>query len=318
MRQSRLRLLRLRNKLAAASANDWHTPMHMSFQRSNLAWRAGVLFACANLSPLLFPASLHGDSYASTWASGQKSSLRLIAAGGGPSQSFYRAGIEIRLDPGAITYWRMPGGAGVPPVFSFEGSANAADIVVSYPAPTRIDEDGTEAFGYRDRVIFPVRVTPEDATRPVLLLLNVSYAVCSRICLPAKAEAKLTLLPALEAGTKTLGPDAPAVAAAEAAVPLRLTPEQRDAKVVITRDETAPMPTWRLSPRGGGVQDLFAEAPQGWYFETRKSGRPDEFLIVAVEKPRASSRAPVPVILTMLNEQQSYEFAIDLDAASVP
>ncbi|MGB6177457.1 MAG: protein-disulfide reductase DsbD domain-containing protein, partial [Methylocella sp.] len=293
-----------------------HNPMQMSFQPSNLACRANVLFVCASLSPLLFPASLHCDPYASTWASGQKSSLRLIAAGGGPPQGFYRAGIEVRLDPGALTYWRMPGGAGVPPVFSFEGSANASDIAVSYPAPTRIDEDGTEAFGYRDRVIFPVRVTPKDAARPVLLVLNVSYAVCSRICLPAKAEARLTLLPVPEAGTAR--PEAAAIAAAEAAVPLRLTPEQRDAKVAITRDETALAPTWRLSSRGGGAQDLFAEAPPGWYFETRKSGRPDEFLIVEVEKPRTYSRALVPVILTLRNEQQSYEFAVDLDAAPVP
>jgi DsbC/DsbD-like thiol-disulfide interchange protein len=292
--------------------------MQVSFQPSNRGWRAGVFLACANLSPLLFPASLHCDPYASTWASGQKSSLRLIAAGGGPPQSFYRAGIEVRLDPGALTYWRMPGGAGVPPVFSFEGSANASDIVVSYPAPTRIDEDGTEAFGYRDRVIFPVRVTPRDAPRPVLLVLNVSYAVCSRICLPAKAEARLTLPPAPETGTEPLGPDASAIAAAEAAVPLRLTPEQRDAKVAITRDETATTPTWRLAPRGGGGQDLFAEAPPGWYFQTRKSSRPDEFLIVEVEKPRTDSRASVPVILTLRNEQQSYEFAVDLDATSVP
>ncbi len=291
--------------------------MQMSFQCSNLAWRAGVFLACANLSPLLFPASLHCDPYASTWASGQKSSLRLIAAGGGSPQNAYRAGIEVRLDPGALTYWRMPGGAGVPPVFSFDGSANASDIEVSYPAPTRIDEDGTEAFGYRDRVIFPVRVTPEDATRPALLVLNLSYAVCAGMCFPAKAEARLTLLPGPDAGTETLSPEAAAIAAAEAAVPLRLTPEQRDAKVAITRDEMAPMPTWRLSPRGGGAQDLFAEAPLGWYFETRKSGRPDEFLIVAVEMPRTGSRAPVPVILTVRNEPQSYEFAVDLDAASV-
>ncbi len=289
----------------------------MQMQPSNLAGRVGVLLACASLSPLLFPARLHCDPYASTWASGQKSSLRLIAAGG-PPQSFYRAGIEIRLEPGALTYWRTPGGAGVPPVFSFEGSANASDIVVSYPAPTRIDEDGTEAFGYRDRVIFPLRVAPKDALRPVFLVLNVSYAVCSRICLPAKAEARLTLHPAPEAETETLGPDAPAIAAAEAAVPLRLTPEQRDAKVAITRDEKASMPTWRLAPRGGGVQDLFAEAPPGWYFETRKSSRPDEFLIVEVEKPRTGGRAPVPVILTLRHEQQSYEFGVDLDATSVP
>ncbi|MGH6936286.1 MAG: protein-disulfide reductase DsbD domain-containing protein [Methylocella sp.] len=248
--------------------------------------------------------------------SGQKSSLRLIAAGGGPPQSFYRAGIEIRLDPGALTYWRSPGGAGVPPVFSFEGSANASDTVVSFPAPTRIDEDDTEAFGYRDRVIFPVRVTPKDATRPVLLVLSVDYAVCSRICLPVKAEARLVLLPTPEAGS--LSPEAAAIAEADAAVPLRLTPEQRDAKVVIARDETAPTPTWRLSPRGDGVKDLFAEAPLGWYFETRKSSRPDEFLIVEVEKPRTDSRESVPVTLTLRNEQQSYEFAVDLDAASGP
>ncbi|MGH6847297.1 MAG: protein-disulfide reductase DsbD domain-containing protein [Methylocella sp.] len=244
--------------------------------------------------------------------------MRLIAAGGGLAQNAYRAGIEIRLDAGALTYWRMPGGAGVPPVFSFEGSANASGIEVSYPAPIRINEDGIEAFGYRGRVIFPLRVTPKVVTRPVVLVLNVSYAVCSRICLPAKAEAKLTLVPAKGAGTETTGPDAPAIAAAEAAVPLRLTSKQRDAKVAITRDETAPTPTWRLAPRGAGAQDLFAEAPPGWYFETRKSGLPNEFLIVEVEKPRTGSRAPVPVILTLRNERQSYEFAIDLDAAAAP
>jgi hypothetical protein len=69
---------------------------------------------------------------------------------------------------------------------------------------------------------------------------------------------------------------------------------------------------------GGGVQDLFAEAPLGWYFETRKSTRPDEFLIVEVKKPRIDSRESVPVTLTLRNEQQSYEFAVDLDATSGP
>lgn len=248
---------------------------------------------------------------------GQKSSLRLIAAGGGPPQGFYRAGIEIRLDPGALTYWRMPGGAGVPPVFSFEGSVNAAGIAVSYPAPMRFDEEGTEAFGYRGSVTFPLHVTPKDAARPVLLAVTLSYAVCARICLPAKAEARLTLDPALEADAT--GEGATAIAAAEAEVPLRLTPQQRDAKVAIDRDKTAAAPAWRLSSNGD-VQDVFAEAPPGWYFETRKSSRPGEFLIVAVEKPhgdgQSNSGAPLPVTLTLKSERQSYEFPVDLDAAA--
>jgi DsbC/DsbD-like thiol-disulfide interchange protein len=312
------------HKLKSLPDNDWpislhrHLPLQISFQHSNRAWRVVVLFACVNLSLLLFPAGLSCDPYASTWVSGQKSSLRLIAAGG-PLLGFYRAGIEIRLDPGALTYWRMPGGAGVPPVFSFEGSANTDGIAVSYPAPMRMDEDGTEAFGYRGSVTFPLHVTPKDATRPVLLVVTLSYAVCARICLPAKAEARLLLDPNQEASSASERATAIAIAAAEAEVPLRLTPQQRDAKVAINRDKTAPLPTWHLSTQTN-VRDLFAEAPPGWYFETRKSGRPDEFLIVAVEQPQpdrqSDSKASVPVTLTLKGEPQSYEFVVDLDAAS--
>jgi DsbC/DsbD-like thiol-disulfide interchange protein len=321
LKQSKLRLLRIQNKFGFLSANDWphflhrYLPLQISFQISNPIHRAMILFACANLSLLIFSTSLYCDPYASTWVSGQKSSLRLIAAGGGATQGFYRAGLEIHLDPGALTYWRMPGGAGVPPVFSFEGSENAASIEVSYPAPVRIDEDGTEAFGYRDSVVFPIHITPEDASRPVLLAVNLSYAVCLRLCLPSKAEVRLTLDPNQKVGAASEG--ASAIAAAEAEVPLRLTPQQRDTKVTVSRDKTAGSPTWRLSPRMHG-EDLFAEGPPGWYFETRKLS-PGAFLIVAVEQPEATSQAdrkmPVPVILTLKGERQNYEFAIDLDTS---
>ncbi len=272
-----------------------------------------VLFACANLSFLIFSSSVDGAPYASTWVSGQKSSLRLIAADRISPQGFYRAGLEIQLDPGALTYWRMPGGAGVPPVFSFEGSVNAASFDVFYPAPMRIDEDGTEAFGYRDRVTFPIHVTPKDASRPVVLTVNLSYAVCLRLCLPSKAGVSLTLDPDQTASGAS--EEASAIAAAEAQVPVRLTPQERDTKVKVNRDVTALSPVWRLSPTMP-AEDLFAEGPPGWYFETRKLDK-DAFLIEAVEQPEAASRAaakaPVPVTLTVKGASESYEFGIDLE-----
>jgi DsbC/DsbD-like thiol-disulfide interchange protein len=309
----------MQNKFWALSFSDWlhsfhrHPPLQISFQISTPIRHAMMLFACANLSFLIFTASVDGAPYASTWVSGQKSSLRLIAADRISAQGFYRAGLEIHLDPGALTYWRMPGGAGVPPIFSFEGSANAASIDVFYPAPTRIDEDGTEAFGYRDSVTFPIHVTPKDASRPVVLAVNLSYAVCLRLCLPSKAEVSLTLDPNQTASLAS--EEASTIAAAEAQIPVRLTPQQRDTKVKINRDVTALSPVWRLSPTTP-AEDLFAEGQPGWYFETRKLDT-DAFLIEAVEQPEAASRtgskAPIPVTLTLKGARESYEFGIDLE-----
>lgn len=263
--------------------------------------------------------------------------MRLIAAAADARRSFFRAGAEIRLDPGAITYWRNPGEAGTPPVFVFDGSENVADVTVLYPAPIRIDESGTEVFGYEKAVIFPLHVTPKDGSRPSLLALTLRYAVCGRICLPAKAEAKLKLPPLKEAvigaGFGAGGAQEAAIAAAEAKAPMRLSDRERAAKIAIARDKGAPAPTWRLTLRGGeqavqassvqdsaiqdGVtQDLFAEAPEGWYFETRKTDRPSEFLIVEVERPKLAAGAAPPVILTLTQPRQNYEFAVDLDAAT--
>lgn len=290
--------------------------MQKSVHLSSHSLRAALLFACANLLPLLCSERLHCDPYASAWVEGPKSSLRLIAAGYAQSQGVYRAGVEIRLEPDALTFWRTPGGAGVPPVFSFEGSSNAADIAVSYPAPRRFNEEGTEVFGYRGRVIFPLRVAAKDFRRPVLLVLNLAYAVCSKICIPARGEARLTLLPGKGDWSAAGDGETAALAAAEASVPRRLTPEQRDAKVAIARDETAASPAWRLSSRGGRIQDLFVEAQPGWYFEARKT-RPDEFLIVELERPEKGVSPHPQASLTMTSEGQSYEFAAELYATPV-
>lgn len=288
--------------------------MQISFQLASAPLRFVVFLACASLS-LLLPSTLQGEPYASTWAGGPKSSLRLIAAEEGLAQGVYRSGVELRLEPGALTYWRTPGSAGVPPVFSFDGSTNAAEVAVSYPAPARMVEDGAEVFGYRDHVVFPVRVTPEDPSRPVRLVLNLSYAVCARICLPANGLAELTLQPSPETSARQANPQAGTIAAAEALVPVHLTRQQAAAKVAITRVEGAPAPSWRLVLRDGDAEDVFAEGPPGWYFDSQKTGKPNEFLIVEIEKPSTGETAQPPVTLTVKSKRQSFEFAVALDAA---
>ena len=59
------------------------------------------------------------------------------------------------------TYWRMPGDAGIPPQFDWSGSQNVKSVEVLWPAPQRFIDSGGETVGYKDRVVFPLRIVPD-------------------------------------------------------------------------------------------------------------------------------------------------------------
>ncbi len=148
---------------------------------------AGALAVGLSLVLPAMPA-FAADAFSTDWAPAAKSQARLIAGGGD------LAGFEIALAPGAITYWRDPGDAGLPPTLDFSASDNVASVEPEFPAPKRIREaDGGEAFGYDGGVVFPLRVKPRDPAKPVTLKLNADFAVCEKVCLPAKAHLELKL-----------------------------------------------------------------------------------------------------------------------------
>jgi DsbC/DsbD-like thiol-disulfide interchange protein len=248
--------------------------------------------------------AIAADALTSAWSSSAKSAARLIASGSFEG-GVYRAAVEVKLDRGTLTYWRMPGDGGVPPVFAFDGSLNLAKAEVSFPAPTRYSEAGVETFGYRDSVIFPLDVTPKDARSPVEIVLDLHYATCDQICLPAEAKISLTLQPQQESG-----PEAALVAAARAQVP----------KIVAAKDgrgfSVAPVagtaaPTWvvRFSPSPSAAADLFAEGPNDYYFDTAPA---DNFKLVLAQKP-SDAKGLVPVTLTLVDGRSAYQTTISLD-----
>ena len=122
-----------------------------------------------------------------------RSAMRLIGAGavresGG---STLRAGVEIKMQPGWKTYWRYPGDSGVPPAFDFAASDNVKTVTVLWPAPVRFSDGSGHSIGYKEPVIFPLRIVPRDAGKPVTLRLALDYAVCETLCVPAKGKAGL-------------------------------------------------------------------------------------------------------------------------------
>jgi DsbC/DsbD-like thiol-disulfide interchange protein len=167
----------------------------------------GILLA----APIVSPA--HAAD-ASAWDGEARAAVRLIAGSpaGDPTGAVRRAGLEIRLGPGWKTYWRYPGDSGVPPRFDFARSDNIDSVALSWPAPHGFSDEGGKSIGYKGGVIFPLRIVPKDPARPVVLRVDVDYAVCEKLCVPATAKVELAL-------DATVSPHDGALAASEARVP---------------------------------------------------------------------------------------------------
>ena len=225
------------------------------------------------------------------------STLRLVAEPG-PTNGRYLAGVDITMLPGSHTYWQIPGEAGVPPVFTFNGSENVRAATVKFPVPRRFTEEGLDTYGYDDRVVFPVEVTPTDPGKPAALHVDVSYAVCNKLCLPGHGEATLKLRPG--------GPGASAelVAAALARVP---HPVASVAALRIEPQPGAATPSWVLDWNGPAApDDIFPVAPEGYIFSTAKTA-PGMWRLTAVSDVTSPSSLSVPVTLVLANEERPVE-----------
>ena len=245
------------------------------------------------------PAFAADDADASPWQTGANSRARLLVAG--PLQKgSYLAGLEIDLKAGAHTYWRDPGDAGVPPVLSTEGSRNVKSASLHFPAPERIQEGALSVNGYRNSLILPLDVTPQDATAPVHLVIHFTYAACEKICIPAELAATLDLAPKAQASAQ-----APRIVAAQNSLPQMVSADSLGLKA--TPDQTPNKSLWRLA-LSAPARDLFAEGPKGWFFETKKGET--GFELMAVERPQNWS-GPVPVRLTVTGPKD-VEVTLDL------
>ena len=155
----------------------------------------GILFPATALLCLATAPSASAQD-ASNWDGQVHSAARLIAGAMGKDHdaAFLRAGIEIRLDPGWLTYWRDPGDSGAPPTFDFAGSENVKSVKVLWPAPERFpDGAGGHSIGYRDHVTLPLHVVPTEAAKQAALRLKLEYDVCFSICIPIESNLVLNL-----------------------------------------------------------------------------------------------------------------------------
>ncbi|MGA7680136.1 MAG: protein-disulfide reductase DsbD domain-containing protein [Pseudolabrys sp.] len=278
--------------------NNIHRPMCAALIACGIAVVSGGTVCAAGESP---------------WSEDVRSAVRLVSGANNNGDAHLRAGIEIKMQPGWKTYWRYPGDSGVPPHFDFSGSENLKTATVLYPAPHLFTDETGQSLGYKDRIIFPLVISPQQPGKPVRLRLKADYAVCEKLCVPAEGRAELTLTPGDSSQDSAL-------AAAEARVPKQVTAAQLGLTVRRTNDGTKPLVAVDLGAPAGNPIDLFVEGPTPqWALpipkrsQTAPAGRAQFSFELDGLPPGVDPKGQVDLTFTVVTGERAVEVKTHLD-----
>ncbi len=122
----------------------------------------------------------------------------------------YIIGIRMQIEDGWRSYWRRPGPSGLPTQFHILKTRNVDSVRVHWPAPSLVEQFGTLSIGYVGEIIFPMEITPQDATDDRIRLQSiVQFGICKDVCIPMSREVVVDI-PALGT-TESFGPIAHAL-----------------------------------------------------------------------------------------------------------
>lgn len=137
-----------------------------------------ILSALMALSLPVAPVA-HGQS------SGQQPVTLEVLPGWRNANGTHVAALKITLAPGWKTYWRAPGDAGIPPMIDWSGSANLRAMLPAWPTPMVFSQNGMKSVGYKDELILPIVLTPQQSGQPITLRGELQIGICKDICVPA-------------------------------------------------------------------------------------------------------------------------------------
>ncbi|MCV6547809.1 MAG: protein-disulfide reductase DsbD family protein [Cohaesibacter sp.] len=246
----------------------------------------------------------------SPWAEGYGGKMRLVA--GGTFGTGLKAGLEIAMEPGWKTYWKVPGDAGIPPMLDFSASSNVKDVKILWPAPTRYGDNLAQLVGYKEWVTFPIHVMPRDPNKPVDLVLDANVGLCSDLCVPV--QAKLSL--AVPVGGDKDSASEFVIDRDLALVPQRSTEGFKITKIIQKKQQGQPdrLVISADIPKGLGASDLFVEGPKDWYLplpqplDTEKG----TFQLVLDGLPDQTRTKNVDLTFTLTNGEKAVEQVIRL------
>ncbi|WP_274629778.1 protein-disulfide reductase DsbD domain-containing protein [Arvimicrobium flavum] len=192
----------------------------------------------------------------SAWHEAEGVRLRLVTSGQADASGTLKGALQIDLHREWKTYWRDPGGSGVPPSIDISGSANIASLDIGYPAPTRFNDESGPWVGYKHSLALPVTFRLAAPTEPARIVAEVFIGVCETICIPVQARFEVD--PASDPGNPE---DAALVERAGAALP---SAPQEDFGVELLSAGEDQLVVEAAFPGDAAAVDLFLAGTEGY------------------------------------------------------
>lgn len=270
----------------------------------------GSLLGLAFASLLSLPAM----AVESDWQETLGGKVRLIS--GGLQDGRYKAGLEIVLEDGWKTYWKIPGDSGIPPMLDSATSTNAAKTEILWPVPSRIKVGSSDILGYKDAIIFPILVTPEQAQQPTRLALNVQLGLCSDLCVPMVADLTIDI-PA--GGSHAKGTEM-LIDRDMALVPNPASDRFGITGILHDKGEGGAPDRLLIStriPDGYGHKDLFVEGPEDWLLpltvkQSDEGNKNQQFVLMLDGLPKGGQSKGTDLRFTLTNGEEAVEQVIQL------
>jgi len=127
-----------------------------------------------------------------------------IIRGWRQSDGIHIAAINIKLEDGWKTYWRVPGIGGIAPILNWEKSKNIRNISQIWPTPNIYNEYGSQTIGYKDELLLPLRIQPIDKKQPIHLSITIDFGICSDVCVPIQTTIEERLPERTSIGKKNI------------------------------------------------------------------------------------------------------------------
>ncbi|MBY0501767.1 MAG: thioredoxin family protein [Alphaproteobacteria bacterium] len=120
--------------------------------------------------------------------------LLISSVTGVGNQNVIWVGLDLHLQPGWKTYWRTPGSAGYGLKVDWTASQNLASADILWPVPSKITSFNMIANGYKNHVLFPIKITLKETNTPLTLKANLDYLMCDEAnCIPQTKQVSITI-----------------------------------------------------------------------------------------------------------------------------